>query len=98
MTDISAEGVRIGEEFVPAKTVLWAAGVQASRAAEPLFPNMAASHVCELNKPNRRNLFASFDNISIKISTSAHRRFNGRNSSSTYTNGTSAGFPAFIPA
>jgi len=34
VTDISADGVRIGEEFVPARTVLWAAGVQASRAAE----------------------------------------------------------------
>lgn len=34
VTDISAEGVRIGQEFVPARTVLWAAGVQASRAAQ----------------------------------------------------------------
>lgn len=30
----TAAGVSIGEEFVPARTVIWAAGVQASKAAE----------------------------------------------------------------
>jgi len=34
VTDVSAEGVRIAEAFVPARTVLWAAGVAASPAAK----------------------------------------------------------------
>ena len=33
VTDITAEGVRIGDEFLQARTVLWAAGVRASPAA-----------------------------------------------------------------
>lgn len=32
VTDITAEGVRVGETFIPARTVVWAAGVQASPA------------------------------------------------------------------
>jgi NADH:ubiquinone reductase (H+-translocating) len=31
---VDADGVRIGNDFVPAATAIWAAGVQASRAAE----------------------------------------------------------------
>lgn len=33
VTDCNADGVATGEEFIPAKTLLWAAGVQASPAA-----------------------------------------------------------------
>ncbi|UQA58132.1 NAD(P)/FAD-dependent oxidoreductase [Polyangium aurulentum] len=36
VTDIDAEGVRIGDERIPAKTVLWAAGVAASPLAKSL--------------------------------------------------------------
>lgn len=34
VTDISAEGLRLGDRFIPTRTVIWAAGVQASPAAE----------------------------------------------------------------
>lgn len=34
VTDITAEGVRIGDAFLQSRTVLWAAGVRASPAAE----------------------------------------------------------------
>ena len=33
-TDINADGVHLGEEFLPARTVMWAAGVVASPAAQ----------------------------------------------------------------
>lgn len=33
VTECGVEGVRIGDEFVPSRTLIWAAGVQASRAA-----------------------------------------------------------------
>jgi len=36
VTDVTAEGVRTGEEFLPAANVLWAAGVQASPLARSL--------------------------------------------------------------
>ncbi|WP_299910195.1 NAD(P)/FAD-dependent oxidoreductase [uncultured Paracoccus sp.] len=34
VTDISAEGIRLGDDFIATRTVIWAAGVQASPAAE----------------------------------------------------------------
>lgn len=34
VTDCSAQGIAIGDEFVAAKTVVWAAGVQASKAGQ----------------------------------------------------------------
>ncbi|TDW26506.1 NAD(P)/FAD-dependent oxidoreductase [Rhizobium gallicum] len=33
VTDCTEEGISIGDEFVPSRTVIWAAGVQASKAA-----------------------------------------------------------------
>jgi len=36
VTDVSADGVRIGEEYIEAATVLWAAGVKASPLGERL--------------------------------------------------------------
>ncbi|OWW01916.1 NADH dehydrogenase [Rhizobium sp. R72] len=33
VTDCNEEGISIGDEFVPSRTVIWAAGVQASKAA-----------------------------------------------------------------
>jgi NADH dehydrogenase len=36
VTEVTADGVRIGEEFLPAANVLWAAGVQASPLARSL--------------------------------------------------------------
>ncbi|WP_438747676.1 NAD(P)/FAD-dependent oxidoreductase [Pararhizobium sp. O133] len=40
VTDCTAEGVMIGEKFIPSRTIVWAAGVQASPAAQWL--NVAA--------------------------------------------------------
>lgn len=34
VTEITAEGIRLGGDFIPTRTVIWAAGVQASPAAE----------------------------------------------------------------
>ena len=34
VTDITADGIMLGDEFIPTRTVIWAAGVQASPAAE----------------------------------------------------------------
>ncbi len=34
VTDCGEEGISIGETFIPSRTVIWAAGVQASKAAE----------------------------------------------------------------
>lgn len=34
VTDCTAEGVMIGEKFIPSRTIVWAAGVQASPAAQ----------------------------------------------------------------
>ena len=36
VTDISSEGVRVGEDFIPASNVFWAAGVRASRISATL--------------------------------------------------------------
>lgn len=69
VTDISAEGVRIGEEFVPAKTVLWAAGVQASRAAEWLGApaDRAGRAIVEpdLSIPGAPDIFVIGDTASV---------------------------------
>ncbi|AUH35130.1 NAD(P)/FAD-dependent oxidoreductase [Paracoccus tegillarcae] len=34
VTQITAQGITVGDDFIPARTVIWAAGVQASPAAE----------------------------------------------------------------
>ena len=34
VTEINADGIMLGDEFIPARTVIWAAGVQASRAKD----------------------------------------------------------------
>ncbi len=69
VTDISAEGVRIGEEFVPARTVLWAAGVQASRAAEWLGApaDRAGRAIVEpdLTVPGAPDIFVIGDTASV---------------------------------
>lgn len=70
VTDISADGVRIGEEFVAAKTVLWAAGVQASRAAEWLGApaDRAGRAIVEpdLTVPGAPEIFVIGDTASVK--------------------------------
>ncbi|MCR9198122.1 MAG: NAD(P)/FAD-dependent oxidoreductase [Planctomycetaceae bacterium] len=43
VTDVSADGVRIGEEYIEAATVLWAAGVKASPLGERL--GLSTDHV-----------------------------------------------------
>lgn len=69
VTDITAEGVQIGDEFVPAKTVLWAAGVQASRAAEWLDApaDRAGRAIVEkdLSIPGAPELFVIGDTASV---------------------------------
>ncbi|MBC9246911.1 NAD(P)/FAD-dependent oxidoreductase [Paracoccus sp. 11-3] len=34
VTEITTDGIKLGDEFIPARTVIWAAGVQASRAKD----------------------------------------------------------------
>lgn len=69
VTDITAEGVSIGDEFVPAKTVLWAAGVKASRAAEWLgaTADRAGRAIVEkdLTVPGAPELFVIGDTASV---------------------------------
>ncbi len=69
VTDITAEGVQIGDEFVPAKTVLWAAGVKASRAAEWLDApaDRAGRAIVEkdLTVPGAPELFVIGDTASV---------------------------------
>jgi len=42
VTECTAEGVQIGEEFIPSRTISWAAGVQASPAAKWLASRRTA--------------------------------------------------------
>ncbi len=69
VSDCSAEGVVFGGERLAARTILWAAGVQASRAAAWL--DAAADRVGrafvepDLTIPGHPNIFAIGDTISI---------------------------------
>ena len=66
VTDITEEGVTYGDCFIPARTVLWCAGVQASRAYEwiDIKPVTTAGHIavdktCAVKGHN--NIFAVGD-------------------------------------
>ncbi len=66
VTDVSREGVTIGEaEFVPTKTVVWAAGVQASpmlSASGARTDRAGRVHVeQDLSMPEQRNIFVIGD-------------------------------------
>lgn len=70
VTDIGPEGVMLGERFVPASTVLWAAGVGASRLASALgVPLDRAGRVIvepNLTVPNHPNISVLGDLSSAK--------------------------------
>jgi NADH dehydrogenase len=65
VTDVTPEGVKIGEEWLPARTVLWAAGVVASPLAAGLnVPLDRAGRVIvepDLSVPGHREVFVVGD-------------------------------------
>jgi len=70
VTDITADGVSIGSEFIPSKTVLWAAGVRASSLAAKLCTEMdRAGRVAvesDLSIKGHPNVFAAGDMAQVK--------------------------------
>ena len=68
--DISAEGYRLGSEFVPARTVVWAAGVAASPLARSLgVPLDRAGRVLvqpDLSVPGHAHIFVAGDLASLQ--------------------------------
>ena len=71
VTEITDEGYRLGDEFVAAKTVVWAAGVAASPLAKSLrVPLDRAGRVKvepDLTVPGRPEIFVAGDLASIAI-------------------------------
>jgi NADH dehydrogenase len=69
VTDCRADGVMIGSEFLPARTLIWAAGVAASPAAQWLnAPADRAGRLQvnpDLTVPRHSNIFAIGDTIAI---------------------------------
>jgi NADH dehydrogenase len=69
VTDCRADGVMIGNEFLPARTLIWAAGVAASPAAQWLnAPADRAGRLQvnpDLTVPGHSNIFAIGDTIAI---------------------------------
>ena len=69
VTDCSADGVVYGGEKLEARTIIWAAGVRASRAAEWL--NAPADRACrlkvepDLTVPGHPDIFAIGDTVTI---------------------------------
>ncbi|MEH6418666.1 NAD(P)/FAD-dependent oxidoreductase [Pseudomonas sp. CGJS7] len=70
VADINADGYTLGAEFVPARTVLWAAGVAASRLGALLdAPRDRAGRVLvepDLSVPGHPQIFVAGDLASIK--------------------------------
>ena len=68
---IDAEGVTIGNEKIPARTVFWAAGVQAERLAfiPPLETDRAQRIKVEndFSVPGHRNVFVVGDMASLEM-------------------------------
>ncbi len=71
VTDITDDGYRLGDEFVAAKTVVWAAGVAASPLAKSLrVPLDRAGRVNvenDLTVPGRPEIFVAGDLASVAI-------------------------------
>ena len=71
VTDITDDGYRLGDEFVAAKTVVWAAGVAASPLAKSLrVPLDRAGRVKvepDLTAPGRPEIFVAGDLASVVI-------------------------------
>jgi NADH dehydrogenase len=69
VTDCRADGVMIGKEFLPARTLIWAAGVAASPAAQWLnAPADRAGRLKvnpDLTVPGRGNIFAIGDTVTV---------------------------------
>ncbi|MBB3285964.1 MULTISPECIES: NAD(P)/FAD-dependent oxidoreductase [Rhizobium] len=69
VTLCSAEGVMIGDAFVPCRTIVWAAGVQASPAAKWLdIPADRAGRAVvdkELRAPGKQDIFIIGDTASV---------------------------------
>lgn len=69
---IDAEGVQVGSEFIPSKTVFWAAGVQAARLKiEPQVEMDRAGRIKvkeDLSVPGHENVFVVGDMASFEIS------------------------------
>ena len=70
--DINAEGVMIGSQFIPSKSVFWAAGVQAARLRiEPLLEMDRAGRIRvkgDLSVPGYDNVFVVGDMASLEMS------------------------------
>jgi NADH dehydrogenase len=70
VTDIDASGYRLGEEFIPARTVVWAAGVAASPLARSLgVPLDRAGRVPvqpDLSVPGFPDIFVAGDLASVQ--------------------------------
>lgn len=71
VTECTEEGIRIGAEFIACRTVVWAAGVQASRAAEWVgAPADRAGRVMvnpDLTVPGHPEIFALGDTAHVEI-------------------------------
>lgn len=69
VTECTAEGVQIGEEFIPSRTISWAAGVQASPAAKWLgIPADRAGRAIvekDLTAPGLPEVFVIGDTASV---------------------------------
>ncbi|MGV1801747.1 NAD(P)/FAD-dependent oxidoreductase [Agrobacterium vitis] len=69
VTQCSSEGVQIGEQFTPSRTIVWAAGVQASAAARWLsVPADRAGRVVvekDLTSPGMPDVFVIGDTASV---------------------------------
>lgn len=68
---IDAEGVQVGSEFIPSRSVLWAAGVQAARLEiEPPVEMDRAGRIKvngDLSIPNYENVFVVGDMASLEL-------------------------------
>ena len=70
VTDCHEDGVAIGDEFIPARTIIWAAGVKASDAAQWISTEKdragRAFVTDDLSVPNHPEIFIIGDTASVK--------------------------------
>jgi NADH:ubiquinone reductase (H+-translocating) len=70
VTEVTAEGVRVGDEFVPARNVFWAAGVQANPISKSLGVQLDKSGRVlvdpDLTVPGFKDVFVIGDMATIK--------------------------------
>ena len=71
VTDVTAEGVKIGDDFLPAKTVVWAAGVRASPLGAsleaPLEKNGQVKVTPWLTVPDHDDIYVIGDLASLDV-------------------------------